>query len=160
MLRLFQAGAVAAFIQCVLILLTTPLVLIYGRYVINIQLLPDAESTNASVVPFLKLIYILTSIGAALTTHRFVDITAQNIRRASRIMRPSEPAEAAHRLLVMCWFAAFGCAGLALYSPPQVLSAAADYLGSADAAAIMWPGIMSVGVAAFGANAQAAAKAI
>ena len=160
MLRLFQAGAVAASFQCILIVLVTPLVFVSWRYGSNIQQLPDVDPLSSSVVPYLKWIYLLTSIGAALTTHRFIDVTARNIRRASRLMRPSEPNEASARLRVMCWLAAIGCAGLALYSPPEVLFAAADYLGSSDAAAITWPGIMSIGLAAFGANAQAAAKAI
>jgi TRAP-type C4-dicarboxylate transport system permease small subunit len=115
MLRLFRAGAVAACLQCVLILLITPLVLAGWRYGMNVQRFPDADPMDTTMAASLEWSYLVIATGAALTTHRSIDITARNIRRASRLMRPSEPDEAAHRLLVMCWFAAFGCAGLALY---------------------------------------------
>jgi hypothetical protein len=46
MLRLFRAGAVAACLQCVLILLITPLVLAGWRYGMNVQRFPDADSLD------------------------------------------------------------------------------------------------------------------
>jgi hypothetical protein len=62
------------------------------------------------------------------------------------------------RLLVWLWFAAFGFAALTLGPPPSLIVELGWTLGYFDAASIIWSGMMSVCVAGFGANAQAAAQ--
>jgi hypothetical protein len=105
----------------------------------------------------LQLIYLLTAFGVALTRHRFVDLTADRIRRASRLMNRSDPDRAANTLMVSLWFAAMGFGAVTLNSPPSFLTEQGWHLGNFDAAPIIWSGMMSIGVASFGANAQAAA---
>jgi hypothetical protein len=46
---------------------------------------------------------------------------------------------------------------MGLSSPPSFLAEQGWHLGNFDAAPIIWSGMMSIGVASFGANAQAAA---
>jgi hypothetical protein len=72
-------------------------------------------------------------------------------------MNPSDPDRAAKTLTISLWFAAMGFAAVSLSSPPSLLMEQGWHLEFFDAAPIIWSGIMSVGVASFGANAQAAA---
>jgi hypothetical protein len=157
MLRLFQAGVIAACIQSIAIILATLLILSYAhRQIENLQV-PADDPTVQSLVPLLQLIYLVTAVGVAATRHRFVDLTAGRIRRASRLMNHSDPDRAANTLTISLWFAAMGFAAVTLSSPPSFLTEQGWHLGSFDAAPIIWSGIMSLGVASFGANAQAAA---
>jgi len=88
---------------------------------------------------------------------RFVDLTAARIRRASRLMNPSDPDRSANTLMISLWFTAMGFGAVTLGSPPSFLTEQGWHLGYFDAAPIIWSGMMSIGVASFGANAQAAA---
>jgi hypothetical protein len=121
---------------------------------------PAFDSQFASISPLLTWIYLLTALGVALTSNRFVDFTTARIRGASRLMRPTEPDHATKTLLVQLWLAAIGFAVLALRSPPDSFVEAGRYYGFTCAASIAWPGIMSIGAASFGASAQAAKKAL
>jgi hypothetical protein len=105
----------------------------------------------------LQLIYLLTAVGVAATRHRFVDLTAERIRRASRLMNLSDPDRAANTLMISLWLAAIGFAAVSLGPPPSFLTAHGWHLAYFDAAPIIWSGMMSIGVASFAANAQAAA---
>jgi hypothetical protein len=157
MLRLFQAGIIAALMQGLAILLATLLVFAYGHHRIKNLEVPADDPTVLSLIPLLQLIYLLTAFGVALTRHRFVDLTADRIRRASRLMNRSDPDRAANTLMVSLWFAAMGFGAVTLSSPPSFLTEQGWHLGNFDAAPIIWSGMMSIGVASFGANAQAAA---
>src|SRR5258705_6083571 len=157
MLRLFQAGVSAACMQCLAILLTTLLILSYAHHRIENLQVPADDPAVQSLIPLLQLIYLVTAVGVAATRHRFVDLTAGRIRRASRLMNHSDPDRAANTLMISLWFAAMGFAAVTLSSPPSFLTEQGWHLGLFDAAPIIWSGIMSLGVASFGANAQAAA---
>jgi hypothetical protein len=163
MIRLFQAGLVAACAQLVAVALATFLVFLAAHSGLIAPALPaicsDAEPLSASVPPLLTWIFLLTAIGIALTSGRFVDFTAAHIRRASRLMRPVEPDHATKALLVQLWLAAIGFAILTLRPPPDVWIEVAHNFGGACAASIVWSGLMSIGVASFGANAHAARNA-
>ena len=157
MLRLFQAGIIAALMQGIAILLATLLVFSYEHHRIeNLKVFAD-DPTVLSLIPLLQLIYLFTAFGVALTRHRFVDLTADRIWRASRLMNRSDPDRAANTLTVSLWFAAMGFGAVTLSSPPSLLTEQGWHLGNFDAAPIIWSGMMSIGAASFGANAQAAA---
>jgi len=156
MLRLFQAGVIAALMQGVAILLATLLVSSYAHHRIENLQVPTDDPTVLSLVPLLQLIYLLTAVGVAATRHRFVDLTAERIRRASRLMNPY-PDRATNTLMISLWLAAMGFAAVSLGPPPSFLTEHGWHLSYFDAAPIIWSGMMSIGVASFGANAQAAA---
>jgi len=158
MLRLFQAGAIAGLMQCIAILLATLLIFSYARHRIENLQVPADDQAVLSLIPLLQLIYLLTAVGVAATRHRFVDLTAARIRRASRLMNHSDPDRAANTLMISLWFTAMGFAAVTLGSPPSFLTELGWHLGPFDAAPIIWSGMMSIGVASFGANAQAAAQ--
>lgn len=165
MLRLFQAGLVAACIQFIAVALATLVAFLSVRHELIVRAWlscggSDFESPPTSIFRLLIWVYLLTALGVALTSARFVDFTAARIRRASRLMRPTAPDYGAKTLLVQLWLAAIGFAILALRSPPDSFIEASRYFGFTCAASIAWPGLMSIGVASFGANAQAARKAL
>jgi hypothetical protein len=108
MLRLFQAGMIAALMQGLAILLATLLVFSYGHHGIENLKVPADDPTVQLLIPLLQLIYLLTALGVALTRHRFVDLTADRIRRASRLMNCSDPDRAANTLMVSLWFHGHG----------------------------------------------------
>ena len=133
MLRLFQAGLVAACIQFIAVGLATLVVFLSAQHGLIVpapsDVGPDREYQLASIILLLTWIYLLTALGVALTSDRFVDFTAARIRRASRLMRPPEPDHATKTLLVQLWLAAIGFAVLALRSPPDSLIEAGRYFG-------------------------------
>jgi hypothetical protein len=123
-IRLFQAGLVAACAQLMAVALATPLIFLAARRDLITptlaEICPDAEASPSSVSPLLTWIYLLTAVGIALTSGRFVDFTAAHIRRASRLMRPIEPDHVTKALLVQLRLTAVGFAILVLRPPPDV----------------------------------------
>lgn len=160
-IRLVQAGLVAACAQLMAVALATLLVYLAARsgLIAPTLVCPNVEVLPSSVSPLLTWFYLLTAIGIALTSGRFVDFTAAHIRRASRLMRPVEPDDATKALLVQLWLTAIGFAILTLRPPPHAWIEVGRYFGGACTASIAWPGMMSIGLACFGANAHAARKA-
>jgi hypothetical protein len=79
MLRLFQAGVIAALMQCTAILLATLLIFSYAHHRIENLQVPADDPTALSLIPLLQLIYLLAAVGVAATRHRFVDLTAARI---------------------------------------------------------------------------------
>jgi hypothetical protein len=159
MLRLFQAGAIAAGIQCVMIAVLSPLVILYGQYQIEDLKVPNTDMMTLDAMSWLQLAYLVIAVGLASTKHRFVDVTAMRIRGASRRLHPSGANHTVDTLLVCLLMAAIGFAALTLRSPPAFLTGFGWHFGASDAAPIIWSAIMSVGVASFGANAHATAQA-
>jgi hypothetical protein len=157
-LRLFQAGAIAALMQCLAILAATLLIFSYAHHRIEDLQIPAGDPTVVSLIPLLQLSYLLTAAGVAATRNRFIDSTAARIRRASRRINPSDPDRTANTMVISLWFTAMAFAALTLGSPPAFLTTLGWHLRYFDAAPIIWSGMMSVGVVGFGANAQAAAQ--
>jgi hypothetical protein len=159
MLRLFQAGVIAAGIHCVVIAVLSAVVIFYGQYQIEDLKVPNPDTMTLDATSWLQLAYLVIAVGLASTKHRFVDVTARHIRDASRRLHPSGPDHAVDTLLVCLLMAAIGFAALTLRSPPAFLTGFGWRFGASDAAPIIWSAIMSVGVASFGANAHATAQA-
>lgn len=137
MLRLFQAGVIAALMHCVAILLATLLIFSYAHHKIENLQVPADDPAVLSLIPLLQLIYLVTAVGVAATRHRFIDLSAERIRRASRLMSHSDPDSAANTLTISLWFTAFGFATLTLGSPPSFLTELGRHLGYFDAAPIV-----------------------
>jgi hypothetical protein len=84
MLRLFQAGVIAADIYCVVIAVLSPVVIFYGQYQIQDLKVPNSDTMTLDATSRLQLAYLVIAVGVASTKHRFVDVTARRIRSASR----------------------------------------------------------------------------
>jgi hypothetical protein len=159
MRRLFHAGFVAALAQIMAIAAATVAVTIALRCGLVIPASGAAESELQSVVRLLRWVDLFLAVGIALTQNRFIDETAERIREAARGFYPHVPDRACKALFIQLSVASAGLAVLALRPPPGLLIEAADTGGWGAAVMLIWPGVMSVGVAAFGANAHAARRA-
>ena len=158
--ELFLAGLVSAGRQLIAILLltvTVRVVLANWCWTSNC----DSRGTLLGVgVPLLAWAYLLTAIGCALTHDRFVDMTADRMRLASRNMRAWSPTFASRVLFVQCSIAAATLAATGLTVPPILMS---KVWCSADCGwliQILWAALFSVGAATFGASAHAAYRAL
>jgi hypothetical protein len=157
-LRLFQAGLIAGCIQAAIVLVITPLAILFAQYR-DYDASASGRDSASSVIALLPLIYVLLAAGVALTKHRYVTLTTTRIRQASRLMSSSEPERAAGTIAICLLFASIGCVSLALQSPPAILVSMNWHLGPHAAAPILWSALLSVWVASFGANAHAAVDA-
>ena len=159
MRRLFLAGLIAASAQVMAVVAAMASVTIAFRYGLVIPASGAAELEPQSASCLLLWSDLLLAFGIALTRNRFVDETAVRIRESARRFYPPAPDHVCKALFVQLWLASAGLAVLALRPPPGLLIEAADALGWSAAVMLIWPGVISVGVAAFGANAHAAGRA-
>jgi hypothetical protein len=130
MLRLFQAGVIAAGIQCAAIVVLSPLLILYEQDQIEDLKVPNPDTMTLNTTSFLRLVYLLIAVGLASTKHGFVDVTAKRIRGASRRLLPSGPDHIVNTLLVCLWMTAFGFAVLTLSSPPAFLAGFGWHFGA------------------------------
>jgi len=161
MRRLFRAGLVAASAQILAVAVATVALTIALRRGLVTPASGAAESELQSAVRLLPWIDLVLAVGIALTRNRFVDETAGRIREAAQRFYPPAPDRACKALFVELWATSAGLAGLAVLAlrpPPGLSMQVADTWGWGAAAMLIWPGVMSVGVAAFGANAHAARR--
>jgi hypothetical protein len=163
MFRLFQAGLIAGCVQASIVVAVTMMVVISSRYdpdPTTMYIGWPGEASPASATGFLTWLELLIALGLAFTGSRFLDATASRLRLASRHMHPAEPDRAVKALLGQLLIVTVGFTIVALRTPPVVLVELAHRLECPAAAAVVWSGMMSIGTAAFGANAHAAAKAL
>lgn len=73
----------------------------------------------ASALSILTWIHLLMGVGVALTSNRFVEYTAEPIRRACRVMNPAQPDRVAKILMGQLCFSAAGFAWLAHTGLPR-----------------------------------------
>ncbi|WP_374655124.1 hypothetical protein [Dongia sp.] len=150
MLRLFQAGLIAALIQAGAISGLTLVVLVLRSSRLDLVQIP-----RASLSTFLALAYLLIAIAVSLTFNRFVAATSRRIEHAASLMKLDKPDQVMRRLFALLWYSTVGFIVLELAPPPRLMVSALSTVGLANAAPIIWPGLMSLGVAGFGANALA-----
>ena len=83
-LRLFQAGLIAGCIQAAIVLVITPLVILFAQYRDD-DSSASGRDPASSVISLLPLIYVMFAAGVALTKHRYVTLTTTRIRHASQL---------------------------------------------------------------------------
>ena len=160
----FQAGLVAAYVQCmatVIVTLAAFLAVRFGGFVPETaSVATDAVSDLDALLPFLRWCYVVIAVAVALTSHRFVEFTAAYIHLASQLMHQVEPDHATKILLTQLTLASIVFAILGLRPAPDLWVAIARHLGCGWLGSVAWSGLMSVGVASLGANAHAARRAL
>lgn len=158
MRRLFGAGILAAFLQTLIVL---GLSVAATRRVGIDQFLPvetDVE-TGGMGISYATLVAwsdILIAVCLSMIRTRQVDLTARRLKDGFRQLSPRDPDRAASSLLVQLSLTSIGFAVLAIRPPPGFVLSLGSTLGSAGYGALIWPATMSIGIAAFGANAHAA----
>ena len=162
--RIFRAGIVAARRQLIAVVIVSVAVFLLpshnltGRDALWIE--SDVEAFRISVSQLLKWTYLLIAVGLASTTDRPIDLTAERVRRAFKIIRLSAPAHTLKALAFQLGLATIMLAGFTLSTPPELLVALGRNFGCACIASIGWAGTMSIGVAFFGASTHAILRAL
>ena len=160
MLKLLRAGYVAAIRQIAAVLLIALAVVTLTKIgVLGVgHPIPRVQTGDQESLLF-AYADVLTAIAVISTCDRSSLQTADSIRRASRLMNPADPNRAADILQSLLWIPTAGFAILTLAPPPSVLIEACNCIGLSWVVGISWPGVMSICMAAFGANARAASRA-
>jgi hypothetical protein len=165
MLRLFQVGLIAAGYQLLAVVSIVVAVSLLAQRGILVRSVSSASSDEAGLFliiadPVVCWAYILIALGIIFTDNQFVEITARHICNASRFWNPDKPDQATNILLAQLLLTSIGFVALVIKAPPYLFVEIGRRLGCTWVALIVWPGIMSVGLASFGANARAAHKAL
>src|SRR5689334_76163 len=126
----------------------------------SLEVSAEDEAQAATSFRILPWVYLVIASRAAMTANRFIDLTAARIRHASRLMNPTEPDQAARTLLLQLSIGAVACAVMTVGLPPDLVARAFQALGHPQTASLAWSAIMSIGAAAFGANAHATARSL
>ena len=165
LLRLCQVGLIAAGYQAIAVVSIALAILMFAGHGIDAR--PGlAEASNGSgslwnpIGRLASWANLLTAFGVIFTNNRYIEITAGHIRHASRLLNPTAPDQIAIALLVQLWLASVGFVIYALKPSPDFFIEFGDRLGCAWVASIVWPGMMSIGLTGFGANARAAHRSL
>lgn len=151
MSQLLHAGIVAARRQLAALVVFTLVLSLTAQI---------TENSWPSTTPLLPWGCLLVAFGFALTSGRSIEVTARRIRRGSDLFQVVGPKHVLMALTAQFGLAAILLAILALREPPNTITVVVEYFGVGAAASIIWAGVMSVGVACFGASAHAALTAI
>jgi len=161
MLRFLKAGLVSAGCQLIaVVIITLTVFLISSDKIMGQDTSSISSDPEAYYISFSRLLpwaYLLTAIGLTLTVDRTVILTAKRMRDAARVVSPEHGSRT---LAVQLVISAIILALLALRTPPETLIEIGRYYGCACAALVVWPSMMSVGVAGLGASAHAAVRAL
>ena len=149
--QLLHAGIVAARRQLATLVVLTLVLLLTAQF---------TENSWLSTTPLLPWGCLLVALGFALTSGRSIEVTARRIRRGSDLFQVVGPKHVLMALTAQFGLAAILLAILALREPPNTITVVVEYFGVGWAASIIWAGVMSVGVACFGASAHAILTAI
>jgi hypothetical protein len=121
----------------------------------------NAKAPYTSVVPtFLIWSFLVTAIGCAFTNGRAVNVTAERVRHAARVMVPSNAVLAIKVLFAQCAVAAVVLAVLSSAPPPFPLIEFGQSIGWARLIQLLWSALCSLGVATFGSTGHAAYPAL
>jgi hypothetical protein len=152
-LQLLHAGIVASFRQFMAVLALTSAVLLT---------VPSDRGLFLSSAKLLLLSwsYVVVAAGLALTNGQSIDLTVARLHRASYISRRVVSKSALIAVAVQFGLAAILFSILALRHPPEAIVMISELCGVGPAISIVWPALMSIGAAGFGATAYASVKAI
>jgi hypothetical protein len=141
MFDLLKVGTVAALVQVAVCLVALTIV----------SLVDAPVPSGLPVATTSKWGFLIIAIGLSLTTSRFLTYTAARMNWASaKSGVPLTP------LISTLGVAAVGFFVLALRSPPEFFQSTAVSLIGTSAGSLLWPALMSIGLAAFGSSAHAA----
>src|SRR5215212_5130942 len=154
MFRFLRAGLVAGTRQLVAVIVITSIALLVVSEKVSFEVpseFPSEPKSFPAGFIVLAWAYLLTALGFACTQDRTLILTAERVRQATRLRSGGRgPKVLASQLII----AAILFATLALRPPPQFLIDMCQHAGYLAAAAAVWAGTLTTGVAFFGASAH------
>ena len=157
MLSFLEAARVAAGRQLLAVLVIISVILLIGTQTKVFEQGGEVGTMYVSVLQFLPWAYLSSALGLILIKSQSVTCTAARLRHASHMLRPESGLKA---LVAQLGLGAGIFAIFVLKPAPESLLDVGHHLGCANVVSFVWGGVMSVGVAAFGASAHAAIRAI
>lgn len=110
-----------------------------------------AENTSCeSAAPLVRVSYLLTAIGVALTNNRFIALTQLWARDASRVTYLQEPRFSAEAVAAQLLVVAIACLVEELEAPTHAATTLGQWIGGIWLGAIIWPAMWSIAAAAIG----------
>jgi hypothetical protein len=156
--QLSAAGIFAGLVQALMVLgLSVAAIRHLGiEQFLSVETDSETVARGVSYATLVAWSDILIAVCLSMIQTRQVDLTARRLKTGFRRLSPRDPDHAASSLLVQLSLTSIGFAVLAMRPPPGFVLSLGSMLGSAGYGALIWPAAMSIGVAAFGANAHAA----
>ena len=114
----------------------------------------EGGSCRFTALP-VRLSYLLTAVGVALTNNRLVAQTTEWARNTSRAILPAAPRFSAEAVTFQLSLLAIAAAIEALDKPAEAVVSVGQWIGGAWFGAVLWSGMWSVVAAAAGSLVHA-----
>lgn len=158
MYRFVRAGVYAACLQTALATIVALMALVQGEIQQGASSPGSLTATTLAVDhrAAFALVDVLMAACVSMLRTRSVTVSARHLASGFRRLSPRNPDRVAVALISQLLLASFGFAAIALRPPPDWFQSLAALLTGPSSGFLVWPGIMSVATAAFGANTHAA----
>ena len=158
MYRFVRAGVRAACLQTALVAIVALVALAQGRIQ---QGAPSPETLTTTALAgdhsaAVALVDVLFAACVSMLRTQAVTESAHHLAAGVRRLGPRNPDRAAKALISQLLLTSMGCAAIALRPPPDWFQSLVALCAGAGSGLLVWPGMMSVGAAAFGATTHAA----
>lgn len=110
----------------------------------------DPNTACQAATPLMRLSYLMTAAGVALTNNRFIGQATLWARQSSQLMLPSEPRFSAEAVAFQLSIVLVACAVEELEAPSQFAVTLGRWMGGLWLGVILWPAMWSIAVAALG----------
>lgn len=154
MYRFVRAGVYAGLLQITLV----TVVAVVAGIVWNLRLDPGVAKSQlvSEHRAAVALVFVLMAAVISMLRTRAVTETAQQLAKGYRRINQRHPKRAAATLVTQLLLASLGLVAIALRSPPDWFQSLATLLIGSDSSIFAWPGMVSIGIAIFGAIGHAA----
>jgi len=158
-MRIFGPAVAGAILQFIAVGLMTALFYLLARERYLSPAWPlalcDESTTCQAAAPLVRLSYLVTAVGVALTNNRLIAQATLWARQTSRSMLPNEPRFSAKAVAVQLSIVTIACMIEELEAPWQVVVTLGRWLGGLWFSIILWPAMWSIFVAAAGSLVHA-----
>lgn len=145
------AGALAQFVAVALLTLAFYFLARVGYFSSKWPLPLCGVGTSChSAAPLVRLSYLLTAAGIALTNNRLIVRTTKWAHHASRAVFPAEPRFSAEAVTFQLTLVVIAAVIEELESPAEVVVSIGRWIGGVWLGAILWSGMWSIMIAATG----------
>jgi hypothetical protein len=164
MLRIFSPAIAGAVIQVAAVMLLTAAWYFLAQYEYLKPPWPltlcETGTSCQSATPLVRLSFLLTAVGIALTKNHFVARATEQARYLSRAAYLEKDGFSAEAVTVQLSLVAIGSVVEELDTPSEIVATIGRCIGAGWMEAILWPALWSVVIAALGSTIHATARAI